>query len=267
MLDTDAIVGLASAVLALLGALASGLLALRANRQAHELERQRRLDAQIETAEHVLRQYRDPLLDAAQTLQSRIYNIVGQAYLTRYLDCGDPEEERYARDYTVYALAEYLCWAEIVRRELRFLDVGDVERNRKLLAHLTQIQATLASDSLDKPFEVFRGRQRAIAELMMVPTNASEGPRNECMGYATFCHRLDSDPEFAAWFNRLRYQDIDAVADSRPEELRRLRQVQWDLIDLIDFLDEKAVRIPPMFRARLPVPAPAATASATAASE
>jgi hypothetical protein len=231
------------------------VVANRSARQTHELERQRRRETQAETAERILHQYRDPLLDAANTLQGRIYNVVEQNYFGRYLHCGDPDEERYARNYTLFAVGEYLCWVEIVRRELRFLDLGDVEHNRKLLGHLTQTQYTFQTERIQSPFKIFRGRQRAIAEVMMVPTNAAEGPRTECMGYAAFDRRLDSDPEFAAWFARLSH-DIDVVARSSEAENARLIQLQRDLIDIIDFLDPAAIRVPPNLRARLTEPTP-----------
>jgi hypothetical protein len=262
--NPEVIITLISAALALMGALAAGVTASRSARQSHELERRRRLETQAEAAERIFHQYRDPLLDAAHTLQGRIFNIVRQNYFGRYLHCGDPDEERYARNYTLYAIGEYLCWVEIVRREVRFLDLGDmedpsgserrhIERNRKLLDHLTQLQYVLQKD-IPSPFVIFRGRQRAIAELMMVPTNAVDGPRTECMGYAAFDRRLDADPEFAAWFARLS-EDIDVVARSTDAENIRLFHLQVRLIDLIDFLDPKAVRIPRDFRARLPEPA------------
>src|SRR5215471_16800222 len=136
MLDVDSAVGFGSAALALVGAVASGVFSARTNRQSHELERQTRKETQAEAAERILEQYRNPLLDAAQTLQSRLFNIVEQNYFGRYLRCGDADEERYAREYTLYGFAEYLCWAEIVRRELRFLDLRDAPRTRRLLGHL-----------------------------------------------------------------------------------------------------------------------------------
>lgn len=249
-MESDAIIGLVSAALAVISAIASGLLASRANKQAHELDRRNREDTRLENLEQVLSQYRDPLLDAAQTLQSRMLNIVRQDYLVRYLHCGDPAEERYARDYTLFAVAEYLCWVEIVRRELRFLDLGNVDRNRELLAHLTKIQVTLQSDQVDSPLRIFRGRQRAIAEVMTLPTTATDGPRSECLGYAAFTHRLATDPEFGSWFAQLG-QDIDVIATNTVEQNVRLVRLQRDLIDLIDFLDPDAVRIPAFYRHRL----------------
>jgi hypothetical protein len=258
--DPELIIGLGSAVLAVISAIAAGIMANRSARQAHDLERQRRQETQAEAAERILHQYRDPLLDAANTLQGRLYNVVGDNYFGRYLHCGDPDEERYARYYTVFAIAEYLCWVEIVRRELRFLDLGDIKRNRKLLEQLRQTEHTFQSDKLRSPFRVFRGRQRAIAELMMVPTNAADGPRSECVGYAAFSRRLESDSEFAGWFASLS-ADVDVVARSSPAENIRLYRLQRDLIDLIDFLDPDSIRVPAQFRNKVAEPAlPAAPA-------
>jgi hypothetical protein len=237
--------------------LVAGVVSARANHRAKEfeyqLEQRRRADDEAAVAQRVLRQYRDPLLDAANTLQSRIFNIARNGYLERWLHCGDPDEERYARDYTVYALAEYLTWVEIVRRELRFLDVGDESHNRQLMSLLQQAQLTIQATAVAGPFRVFRGRQRAIAELMMVPTGSPEGPRSECMGYATFCDRLDEDEDFRAWFDRLR-TDVDLLVERRQDD--RLVRLQNDLIDLIDHLDPKKLRIPAEFRQRLPKPEP-----------
>jgi hypothetical protein len=263
-LDPNTIVGLASAALAVIGAVVSALLANRTNKQAHELERRRRRETAAEAAQRVLDEYREVLLDVAQTLQARLYNIVELKYFSRYLHCGDPAEERYARDYTVYALAEYLCWVEIVRREAPFLNV-DAARDRRAagelaepgLAFIAAAQLTIQSDRYPRPFRVFRGAQRAIAEIMTVPATGRAGARFEPMGFATFCQRLDNDPTFASWFERLRFADIDAIAAGGAEVTQRLVALTHDMVDLIDLLDPKTERIPAQVRRRLTVPRPA----------
>lgn len=247
----EVIIGFGSAVLAVLAAITSGVMANRSARLSHDLDRRRKAEDAEEESERVLQLYRDPLLDAAHTLQGRIYNIMAQRYLVRFLlDQPDEQERRYARDYTVYAIAEYLCWVEILRRELRFRDLGDQERTGKLLELLTHIQYDFQRHDIPRQFCIFRGRQRAIAELMMAPTNLAEGPRNECVGYATFCRRLDTDAEFAAWFGVLR-EDVTVVAKASAADNARLTVLQQHLIDLIDFLDPKRIRIPAQFRNRL----------------
>lgn len=252
-MDPEGLVGVGSAALSVIGALTAGIMASRSARQAHELERQKHRETQRELAERILQQYRDPLLDAAHTLQGRLYNIVAQDYLRVYLNHPDPDERRYARDYTLFAIAEYLCWVEILRRELRFHDLGDEQQSRHLLQRLTNIQFVFQRDKLPRQFQVFRGRQRAIAELMMVPSNAPEGPRCECLGFATFCRRLETDTEFAGWFAQLQ-ADVPLVAESSDADNVRLTYLQRELIDLIDLLDPNKIRLSDRFRARLPEP-------------
>ena len=263
-MDTETIITLGSAALALLSAVLSGVMANRSARLAHQLERQKKEEDAAVEAERILQQYRDPLLDAAHTLQGRLFNIVAQGFLLKaYGDHVDEYERRYARDYTVFAIAEYLCWVEILRRELRFRDLGDVSRNQALLGHLTAIQYAFQRDDIPAQFRVFRGRQRAIAEIMMVPTNASEGPRSECIGYAAFSRRLETDHDFRPWLVPLA-EDVATVAAASPYENRRLTMLQQQLIDLIDFLDPKKVRIPAQFRHRLADPTPDQTVPAQA---
>jgi hypothetical protein len=60
-------------------------------------------------------------------------------------------------------------------------------------------------------FRLFRRQQRAIGELMMVPTGEAHGPRHECMAYTAFCAKLDGDEVFAGWFARLR-ADVDSCS-------------------------------------------------------
>jgi hypothetical protein len=249
-------VAIGSAILSI----ASGLLSARASNKArtfeYELERRRKLEDASERAERILHQYREPLIDAAHTLQGRLLNIMKKNFLrTFYVNETDEALRAYARDYTVYAIAEYLTWVEVLRREMRFQDLGDAKRNRDLMERLTSIQYAFQRNDIPSQFVVFRGLQRAIAEVMMVPTGATEGPRTEPMGYAAFVKRLDDDPDFASWFASLR-RDVDTVAHATYDENVRLTYVQRELIDLIDFLDEKMIRVPANVRTRLDDPDP-----------
>jgi hypothetical protein len=275
-------VGSISAALSLVGAVLTGALATwstqRTKRYESLLAAQQRALTKAEQAEAILRRYREPLLSATHNLQSRLYNIVNNGYLAAYLRCGDPEQERYARNYTVYVLAEYLCWTEIIRRDLRFLDLGSEARNRRLVELLEAAHHTLSREEYPRPLRLFRGEQRAIGELMLAPVTdagsgagsgsgpgagsgsgsgsgsdvgaGSDSAQRESMGYVQFCTRLDDDPRFSRWFHRLR-EDLDKVATAdRPDQLR-LITLQNNLIDLVEFLDPDGLRLPMRYRSRL----------------
>ena len=241
MLDTGSLVAIASAALSILAALVSGLMAQRSSRLEHRLQLERHLQSKAEKTEEIISRYREPLLLAANSLQSRLHNAVGGDYLHLFLHCGDPEEERYARDFTVYAIAEYLCWVEVIRRDLRFLDLGSEGRTRDFNRHLEGVSRIFLElhDYSQPQFRLFRGQQRAIGELMMVQ---ALGGGTDCMTYPAFISKLDNDPEFAKWFKRLR-QDVDTFLTQDWNGNIRQVHIQWALIDLLDFLDPHGIRL------------------------
>jgi hypothetical protein len=250
-MNPESIIAGASAALSVVASVYSAQARNKAARLQQQLETETKERDATMLAERVLHQYRQPLLEAAHALQGRLFNIMALDFLGRYYVRESDEEERaYARDYTVYVIAEYLCWAEILRREARFDDLQRVPGHRDLMERLSSILYAFQDDRHPTAhFRVFRGRQRALAELMMVPTGAPDGPRTECMGYAAFAQRL-ADPMFAAWFARLR-SDVDGVARSSTEDNARLVRLQGELIALMDLLDPDRVRVPPNVRRRL----------------
>ncbi|GHJ49345.1 hypothetical protein Cs7R123_66870 [Catellatospora sp. TT07R-123] len=240
---------LISAVLSVLGAVVAGVMTTWSARKAsmleHRLAEQRHQESKAEQAKEVLSRYREPLLLAAFSLQSRLHNAVSGVYFMNFLDHDDVDERRYARDYTVYVLAEYLCWVEILRREMRFLDLGDDESNRAFTRHLSAVTNELSTLRHPLPhFRLFRGQQRAIGELCMV---SGANGRSDSITYPAFCTRIDGEPEFQRWFGRLR-TDVDEIVTQRrsgsPDGNVRLLRTQHALIDLIDFLDPDRTRVP-----------------------
>jgi len=112
--------------------------------------------------------YSPPLLQAAFDLQSRLYNIGRLRFLQTYLSGEDEGQRADAENSTLWLLAQYLGWVEILRREAQFLDFGKRTKNRELQGALEKIASQLASDKYG-PLAVFRPTQRAIGELMIVP--------------------------------------------------------------------------------------------------
>lgn len=197
----------------------------------------------------VMARYQDPLLWAVFDLRSRLFNIVANEFLGKYRATGGHEWE-YAQRNTLFVIAEYLGWVEILRRGVQFLDLGDDGRNRKLVQLIHGITRAFARSSLnDAALRLYRGEQRAIGELM-ISTDRLEDGMSGCMGYAAFCSRLESDEQFTYWFQGLQagIEDLAARDAARTE---RLVALQNRLTDLIDFLDPKAVRFPSRRRDRL----------------
>lgn len=252
-MSAEIVVGIAAAAVSVVGAVAAGLMttwsAQRTRRYEALIEAQQKAQSKAEQAEAVLSRYREPLLAAAQNLHSRLYTMVEHNVLAAHLHCGDPELEHYARDYTIYVLAEYLCWAEIVRRDMRFLDLGSDEGNREFVRLLEINQLALSNEEFPSSLRLFRGQQRAIGELVMIPTGNPVSAQYESMGYVQFCARLEDDSAFAKWFARLR-GGLDQVANTQAERFR-IVSLQNGLVDLIEFLDPQQLRLPARLRDRL----------------
>jgi hypothetical protein len=152
----------------------------------------------------------------------------------------------------IHATTPCTCWrstCEIIRRDQRFLDLGEVELTKDFFKRLDATAAVIAADHWEPVFRLFRGQQRAIGELMLLRAEESAGSRYEAMGYAAFCQRLDNDSQFAGWFARLR-ADVDAMAVDRAGA-ERLVRLQHELIDLIELLDPKGERLASQHRSRI----------------
>lgn len=244
---------IAAIVLALLAGALSLLNSVYTTRVASRLEDERQAKTKAGLLSELMARYRDPLLQASFDLQSRIYNIVEQGFLRTHYCNGTEAAREYARENTLYVLADYLGWVEILRREVRFLDLGDEVANRSWTACLAAIRKTLLSDRHSTRFRVFNGQQRAIGEIMI---DADRAGRPETLGYAAFLAR-QQDPAFDRWFVDLR-ADLDALAcDPDAGHEARLVALQHALIDLIDIIDPKQVRIPAPERRRLTTEVPA----------
>jgi hypothetical protein len=192
----------------------------------------------------LVRRYREPLLLAVFDLQARICNIVQDDFLARHMTSADPDEQQYSRASTLYRVADYFGWTEILRRGLQFLDLGDSRRTRELARLLALVSRTFSDTRRfpDGAFRLFRNEQHALGEIMLEPVG-EDVRQYQCIGCATFTARLESDPSFARWFQRLG-SDAGTLAAPAPGQLDRLISAQNALVDAIDFLDPDGLRFP-----------------------
>ncbi len=242
-----------AAVVSLTSALISVYGQVRTAKLKDRLQKQNRTEEKVAIANEIINKYRNPILRTAFDFQSRLYNIVYLNFLQIYY-----HKSSYYKDYainsTLYVIAEYLGWVEILRREIQFLDLGDVEMNRRLEKLMYKISRVFFSDAIEMTFCLFRGEQRAIGEIMLSPTTLSNTRNYECIGFATFVQRL-KEPEFSQWLVKLQ-QDIEKIANSEnrfdtERYEQRLIKLQHALIDLIDFLDENCIRFPLEIRRKI----------------
>jgi len=248
--------GIITAIIAGIVALISAFISIngqmRIARLKNQFTEQQEKRSQEARTQELIAKYRDPLLRSAFDLQSRIYNIVEQGFLNLYRSDNEPTK-RYSSDNTLYVIAEYLGWVEILRREVQFLDLGNVGQNQKLNQLFYDIRQVFHTDSYPPVFRLFNGQQRAIGELMMTPRKQDEGIANyECIGYAAFSQKLHEDEHFAAWFSGPKY-DFVCLFQEQEKYSERLIMLQNELIDLIDFLDPQSVRISTDERQKIPL--------------
>ncbi len=191
-------------------------------------------------AQLILSKYREPLINAAYELQSRIFNILRLNFLDKFYIRGNEREKQYAVENTIYVIAQYLGWIEIIRREIQFLDLGELETTKKLSNLEDHICELFLDTRLGTALRIFRGNQRAIGEIMI--------SNNQCLGYAEFVHNKDTN--FQYWFQPLR-EDIELLATELDKHNTRLIELQHALIDLIDFLDPDYIRYPQQRRGKI----------------
>lgn len=205
--------------------------------------------AALQRSQQLFARYSEPFARAGFELQSRLYNICKQGFMT---SSGLPAP--YRSSSTLWLFGQFLAWMEILRREVQTTDSGDVRSTATLQRHLFDVVDILATGSIGSPaFHVLRGDQRAIGELMVVDRSAGDQRRSDSMGYAEFVRRMEAEPAFAQWFSGLD-ADVAGLMAGRPVGDRAIF-VQRALIDLLDFLDPDRIRFPdPNERGKIALP-------------
>jgi len=200
-----------------------------------DLQQRKEVRQKTEKAEEVLAKYREPLLQAAYELQSRLFNITRQGLLKNFYVHGNERDRAYTVENTLYVLAQYLAWTEIIRREVQFLDLGEIDSTRNLAKLHERIRTILLSTRYGNVFRVFRGEQRAIGELMIIKQDGVD----DCIGYAAFVAKQEE--AFRFWFDPMR-QSVEALATDLKSDHGRLMELQHALIELIEYLDSEGIR-------------------------
>jgi hypothetical protein len=234
------IVAVASVVVAVLSALFSywgqRRIALLAE-GFKEMERKAQRD-------RLLAKYRDPLLDAAFDVQSRIFNILQRGFFAAFVVGRTGRDHDYGINHTAFVFAQYFGWVEVIRKELRFFDLDDDDRTRQLSSIQIAIREAWADDGLGSTCRLFAGVQRAIGERMLL--DKADGC--DCLGYADFLDRLRD--QSVPVFEELR-SEVAELETGLPNAEQRLIRLQNLLIDLLEFHDPTFARFPKETRGKV----------------
>jgi hypothetical protein len=208
---------------------------------------QQQAQSRENSALDLMRTYQDSLLQAAQDLQSKLFNVLRLHLLRNFYFDGSFSEKEYSVENTLYVVSGYLCWVEVIRREVQFLSAVQEQQSQRMMQSLGNVAEVFLTSNLPATFRIFRGEQRALGEIMMTSTDHNSN-RREPIGYAYFL-KMRKDEEFSRWFRKLR-MDIDDLANGGGNA-ERLVRLQNALVDLIDILDPEYVRVPQNIRSKV----------------
>ena len=210
----------------LIAAVISAIVAIRQSRvEAEVQERLMRLERDLR-ADEVLKRYREPLAAAAFDLQSRHYNILRKDFLGKF-GTGQLADE--AMWTTLFRMAQYFGWTEVLRRDIQFLSFPEDESTRRVAGLQSEIARRFLTDEPGHALMIWNDEQRGLGERIII----SEDSKVMCLGYAAFREREEA---FGPWRRRVE----EGLQD--PASRARLREVQHLLCDLVESLDERRVR-------------------------
>ncbi|MDR7086995.1 hypothetical protein J2X11_001834 [Aeromicrobium panaciterrae] len=210
----------------------SGYMSVRQQRISAKLRLEENRREKQESALAAAQRVYEPMAQAAAELQSRIYNIVENDWVTltkRYEGHGD-----YPTKSTAFLFAHYFGWVE-ARRQSVLDSSGKGGRDDTVQNLIDGVTKIMRRGDDSEGFSFFSAEQRAIGELMffweVVPDSGLRIPH--VLGYAAFSTRYKDDPAFREWFS-----PVDAgMARVAEGDNTRLIDIQGALVHLILELD------------------------------
>ena len=241
-MDTSVLAAIIAAAVALISAIITVLGQSRSKKLEHRLLKERESESKEREFAEIVSKYSKPILRSAIDLKRRLESyIVGDGLVTYY---NRTERDReYTINNTLFLIAEYFCWVEILYQQIQFLDVGLEEQNQNLNDYLREVNLAFmadindSNDGVDFPFRIYKGEQRAIGEIMMKNFVNSDNQTLGSIGYAEFLQRLE-EPEFSKWFAKFK-NDLIKNAKEPHKYDKRLTKIHNALLGLINILDEE----------------------------
>lgn len=186
--------------------------------------------------------YSEALARAAFDLQSRFFNIIRGDFFIFYME-GSERERNYAIENTIFVIAQFLCWVELTRQGINFIQLGNERDTKSLLRKQDEIYALWGTDRWAKTFRLFAGEQRALGEALII----GEPEFPTCMGYGRYLEELPRGTNRFVDYIRDEIMELPAGLD---EARDRLTAIQHLLIEIVDLLDPDQLRFPAGRRAK-----------------
>ena len=143
----------------------------------------------------LLQKYKDPLLQASRELFINIENIfkIKSNFLKTDID----------KKTLIYCFVQFLCWVEIIRKNLIIMDDINSSKFFNLREKLQVIQNSFDNNFVeDNKFRINLAEQKAIGELITQD--------NTCISYTNFISKYD---DFHPWLEKLE-QYIDELSNN-----------------------------------------------------
>lgn len=214
---------------------------LKVNLQKSLKENDRSFDLEL-----LMNKYRYPLIHAAYDLQSRIYNLVEHRIIEIYFinDSGDGIDKDYFINNTVFVIAQYFAWTEIIRKEIQFVEFCNNVSSKELSVLQDSIYSIWQSERYSDTFGIWAGEQRGIGELLI----EKQGEHLTCIGYAKFLKLMNKKDELL--LVQLESK-VKAFMNSGKSDSTRLVCLQNALVDVLLFLDPDYIRFPKEYRTKI----------------
>ncbi|MEJ6077618.1 hypothetical protein MT391_03575 [Vibrio sp. 1-Bac 57] len=190
--------------------------------------------------------YRGPLVHSAYDLQSRIFNLVCQNVISLYFvnERGDASEKEYFIKNTMYVIAQYFAWTEIIRKEIQFIEFHESTVSKQLSALQDEIYSIWQSTEYKDSLSIWAGEQRGIGELILEEKDGCY----KCIGYSKFLKIIADEKE--PLLKQLESK-VTSFLTSSNYNSARLVKLQNALIELLEFLDPKYIRFPKDKRSKI----------------
>ncbi len=229
-------------------------LELEKQRKEKELEKSEKLE---QTVNH----YTGVILLAAKDLQDRLWHLTQEqatsnkpVLLNKELDkkaYGSwPMTKKHYLLSTLFLFAQFFCWVEILKQEIRFLNFGDSELTNKFSALIKLVERSLAETKYQKiakakristDYPVFQMMQSELGCALIV--NQEKGPRSMNFHEFTAAYdKLSSQVEGLHFLERLLENGVKQIESNFCHS--RLKITSNSLVDLILFLKEKRNLVP-----------------------